>query len=127
MGSIVAEDQWSTSATVEVTRQRLMAAFSAAGARSGGESETDLDLAVGNEGRLRLRGETFTVIEDFPVHIRIALEPIDGGTRVLVRQSDGFGEVVRADLHPKYDLAMKHWASHARAALLRPGSQTRAD
>jgi hypothetical protein len=125
MGSIVAEDQWSTSATVEVTRRRLLAAFTAAGARSSGGSEPELDLAVGNEGRVRLRGEMFTVVEDFPVHIRIALEPIDGGTQVLVTQSDTFDDDVRSDLHAKYDLAMQHWASHARAALGAPGQQHR--
>ena len=123
MGSIVTEDLWSTSATVDVTRQRLMAAFTAAGARSVGGSRSDLELSVGNEGRLRLRGEMFTVLEDFPLHIRITLEPIDGGTRVLVRQTDTFADVVRADLHTKYELAMKHWAGQARAALAAPGAQ----
>jgi len=126
MGSIVTEDRWSTSATVEVTRHRLMAAFTAAGARSLGDSQRELDLAVGNEGRLRLRGEMFTVIEDFPVHIRIALEPVDGGTQVLIRQTDTFDDDVRTDLLAKYELAMKHWAGQARAALSAPRAPVQA-
>ncbi len=111
------EDRWSTSATVDVARRRLGAAFRAAGARDCGGTDTDLELEVGNEGRLRLRGQEFTVMEDFPVHIRIALEPVDGGTQVRVRQVDPFEATARPDLHAKYQMAMRHWSGHARAAL----------
>ena len=97
-----------------------MTAFTAAGARSLAGSEAHLQLAVGNEGRLRLRGERFTVVEDFPVQIRINLEPIEDGTQVMVLQSDPFGMVAGTELRAKYEIAMKRWARHARAALGAP-------
>jgi hypothetical protein len=117
MGSILVRDEWSTAAPVEVAHRRLMSAFTAAGARPCGASESDLDLVVGNEGRLRLRGEQHTDLEDFPVRIQIALAASDTGTKVLVEQADAFDGVVRPELHARYELAMQHWAGRARAAL----------
>ena len=122
MGSIVAHDQWSTDADLDATRQRLVASFVAVGARTLTGPGPDLDLEVGNEGRLRLRGASFTVIEDLPLSIRIALEASRGGTVVRVHQCDPFDDELSTDLRSKYQLAMTHWAQRARAALAGPSA-----